>query len=348
MTFLYVVLAILGLGLLMAVHEAGHFVVARLFGMRVVKFSIGFGPVLWSRKPKGSDTTYQIALLPFLAYVQIAGMNPHEEIDPKDEKSYANASWIGRFLTIVAGPAANYLLAVFAAFFLLLIAGRTAPDGLKISTVIENAPAASAHVQPNDEVEKIGGKDVHDWMQMKDEIHAHAGQPIDIVVRRGNEDVTLHVTPTPQGTIGIAPKEIREKVGVVEAAKAAMIVPPQTAFEILRGFGRLLTFKEKPELKGPIGIVQEAQSQIRRSYEGGIEFFTLLSIYICVFNLLPFPALDGGRLAFLMYEFIARRRPDAKVEARVHMIGLLALLTLFVPLFFKEIYETIGKLFVKG
>jgi regulator of sigma E protease len=346
MNFLSVLLAILGLGFLMAVHEGGHFLVARAFGMRVVKYSIGFGPVLWSRKPKGSDTTYQIALLPFLAYVQIAGMNPHEPIDADDKKSYANASWIGRFLTIIAGPAANYLLAVVAAFFLLIVAGRPAgADGLKIAAVEEGAPASVAHIQPDDEVEKVAGKDVHDWMQMRTEIQAHKGQEIEIVVKRAGQDVTLEVTPTPQeGKIGIAPKELREKVGVGEAAKIALIGPPQTAFEILRGFGRLLTFKEKPELKGPIGIVQEAQSQIKRSFEGGVEFFALLSIYICVFNLLPFPALDGGRLAFLMYEFIARRRPDAKVEARVHMIGLLALLSLFVPLFFKEIYG----LFVKG
>src|SRR5258708_31851330 len=102
-----ILVAILGLGLLMAVHEGGHFLLARAFKMRVVKYSIGFGPVLWSKKPLGSETPYQIALLPFLAYVQIAGMNPHEEIDPHDKSSYANASWLGRFLTIVAGPMAN-------------------------------------------------------------------------------------------------------------------------------------------------------------------------------------------------------------------------------------------------
>jgi regulator of sigma E protease len=88
-----VLIAILGLGVLMAVHEGGHFLLARVFKMRVIKYSIGFGPVLWSKKPRGSDTTYQIALLPFLAYVQIAGMNPHEETDPNDKGSYANASW---------------------------------------------------------------------------------------------------------------------------------------------------------------------------------------------------------------------------------------------------------------
>src|SRR5262249_39787005 len=98
----------------------------------------------------------------------------------------------------------------------------------------------------------------------------------------------------------------------------------------------------------PVGIVNEAAGQIQKGWETGVEFFVILSIYICVFNLIPFPALDGGRLAFLLYEFVARRRPDAKVEARGHMVGLLALLTLFIPLFFVEIWQQIAKLFVKG
>src|SRR5688572_1985962 len=138
--------AILGLGVLMAVHVGGHFLLARVFKMRVIKYSIGFGPVLWSKKPKGSDTTYQIALLPFLAYVQIAGMNPHEEIDPHDKGSYANASWLGRFLTIVAGPLANYLLAAVAFFFLVLAMGRPDIDGLKVGLVDPKGSAAVAQV----------------------------------------------------------------------------------------------------------------------------------------------------------------------------------------------------------
>ena len=98
------------LGVLVAVHETGHFVLARFFGMRVKTFSIGFGPALWRRQPKGSHTTYQIAVIPFLAYVQIVGMNPLEDNDPKDKGSYANASLLARILTIFAGPFANYVV----------------------------------------------------------------------------------------------------------------------------------------------------------------------------------------------------------------------------------------------
>ncbi len=338
-------LAILGLGLLMAVHEAGHFLVARVFKMRVLKFSIGFGPVLWSKKPKGSSTTYQIALLPFLAYVQIAGMNPNEEIDPDDKESYANASWHARFLTILAGPVANYLLAVVAVFFLMLAVGRGEIDGLKVGALDPKGSATAAHVQVDDEVRAIGGKQVHDWEEMRGQIQSHRGEEIDIVVRRGSEDVKLRVTPSKdEGRIGIGPKEIRRPVTVGVAAKIAAVQPAESAAEMLKGFWRIITRKEKAELRGPVGIVSEASSHIDKSVEEGVSFFAALSIYLCVFNLLPFPALDGGRVAFLLYEFVARRRPNALVEARVHMVGLLALLALFLPLFFMEIW----KLFVKS
>lgn len=344
-----VLFAILGLGVLMAVHEAGHFLLARVFKMRVIKFSLGFGPVLWSKKPKGSDTTYQIALLPFLAYVQIAGMNPHEEIEPGDKGSYANASWLGRFLTIVAGPLANYVFAVLVFFFLVLAMGRADIDGLKVGMVDPKGSAAAAQVQSGDEVKSVAGRAVKDWNDMRTEIQAHKGQPIDLVVQRGNDSVTLKVTPAADtGRIGIGPKEIRRSVGVAVAAKEAIVEPPKMAAAMVIGLGRVITGREKAELRGPVGIVNEAAGQIRKGWEFFVEYQVILSIYICVFNLIPFPALDGGRLAFLLYEFIARRRPDAKVEARVHMVGLLALLTLSIGIFSVEIWKEIAKLFVKG
>src|ERR1700722_15269096 len=103
--------AILGLAVLMIVHETGHYLAARRFGMRVIRFSIGFGPTLWKYKPKDSATVYQVALIPFLAYVQIAGMNPYEENDPKDPGSYANASLWGRIVGTAAGPLSKDSLA---------------------------------------------------------------------------------------------------------------------------------------------------------------------------------------------------------------------------------------------
>ena len=103
MSVVHVLAAIAGLGVLMIIHEAGHYFAARAFGMRVIKFSLGMAPILWRFQPKNSPTTFQIGAIPFFAYVQIAGMNPLEETDPNDKGSYANASLTGRIVTILAG-----------------------------------------------------------------------------------------------------------------------------------------------------------------------------------------------------------------------------------------------------
>lgn len=345
-----ILLSILGLGLLMAVHEAGHFAVARLFGMRVLRFSIGFGPVLFSKKPENSDTTYQIGLFPFLAYVQIAGMNPHEEIEPDDKGSYANASWLGRFLTILAGPLANYLFAVIAFFALATTLGIADGkiDGRRVGAVSPNMPAAAAQLAVGDEIVRVAGKDVKDWQEMRTAISENAGKTVEVVVERNGQRIPVMLTPTAEGRIGIIAKESRRPVGVGEAAKLALVEPPKSAARMVVGLARVITRKDKADLKGPVGIVDEAREQYKQGAYEFIGLFILLSIYLCVFNLIPFPALDGGRIAFLIYEFVSRRRPDAKIEARVHLVGMLTLLTLFLPLFFIEIGKKIIGLFVKG
>src|SRR5260370_42499992 len=123
MTIAHFLIAILGLAVLMVVHEGGHYVAARHFGMRVMRFSSGLGPTIWKHKPKDSPTVYQVALIPFLAYVQIAGMTPYEESDPKDKASYANASLWARIVTIAAGPLTNYFFASVLIFFNLVMRG---------------------------------------------------------------------------------------------------------------------------------------------------------------------------------------------------------------------------------
>src|SRR6478736_2922159 len=153
MSVAYGVIAILGLAILMVVHEGGHYLAARRFGMRVTKFSIGFGPTLWKHRPKGSATTFQAAIIPFLAYVQIAGLNPYEEIDPKDPESYANASLGARIVTIAAGPIANYFFASVLMFFGFLLGGNPVVDEASMRVHVgANGPAAQAGIVDGDRV----------------------------------------------------------------------------------------------------------------------------------------------------------------------------------------------------
>jgi regulator of sigma E protease len=336
-------LAILGLAALMVVHESGHYFAARKFGMRVTRFSIGFGPTIVKHKPKGSDTVFQIAIIPFLAYVQIAGMNPFEESDPKDKGSYANASLLGRIITIAAGPAANYVFASVLMFIGFMLGGRTVVDETSMRVnPSPDGPAAQAGIVTGDKIVSVDGTVIHDWDELKAAVGSHAGQTIDIEIERDGKPMHIKTTPggegDKKGKIMVGPVYYVAKVSVGEAAKLSVTEPPKVVYALVRGLGRMLTFKEKPELSGPVGIVKETAGAIHASAGDAFKLLGAISAYLGGFNLLPFPALDGGRLIFLGYEAASRRKADAKMEAKVHAIGLLMFLTLIAFVTYGEVF----------
>jgi regulator of sigma E protease len=331
MPWYYVIVGILGLAVLMIVHEGGHLLAARAFGMRVIKFSIGFGPAIWRWQPKGSETVYQVALIPFLAYVQIAGMNPLEEVDAEDKGSYANASLIGRISAIFAGPLANYLFASVFFFAAFMISGEPVP-----TTTIEVMPegaAKAAQMKDGDKIVRIGSANIADWDQMRETILKNPGKQLDVTVVREGKEVVLKVTPEPKGErgggqIGVKPVTKRIPIAPKDAAVRSVVEPALVVQALVVGLARIVTGKEEPQPMGPLGIVKEVGKAAERSLAEYLYLLGLLSAYLGGFNLVPFPALDGGRLMFLGYEAVTRRRPNARVEAHVHAVGLLMLLAL--------------------
>ncbi|HEX4448967.1 MAG TPA: M50 family metallopeptidase [Polyangiaceae bacterium] len=341
MVALYLV-AILGLAVLMVVHESGHYFAARKFGMRVVRFSIGFGPTVWKHKPPESPTVYQVALIPFLAYVQIAGMNPYEENDPQDPGSYANASLWARIVTIAAGPLTNYFFASILIFFGLLIGGKEVADDASMKVVVEAGPAMVAGVQTGDKVLSVNGQDVKNWDDLRKAVSAHPGEAVDLGVERNGETLHQQVTPGPRGDKDEGLIHVRmpthvQAVGMREAATMSVVAPPIFVYENVRAIGRVLAGKEKLQVNGPVGIVKETARQAKTGPGVLLQFLGMLSAYLGAFNLLPFPALDGGRLLFLGAEAVSRRKPDAKLEARVHAVGLLMLLTLIACVTYADV-----------
>lgn len=330
----YYIIAALGLALLMVVHEGGHYLAARHFGMRVVKFSIGFGPTLWKHKPKGSATTYQVAIIPFLAYVQIAGMNPYEELDPKDPGSYANASLWGRTVTIAAGPLTNYLFASVLIFAGLLVGGERVVDEASMRVDVDpEGAAAIAEIKDGDKIVSVGGEPVKNWDELKKAISSHPGETIDVIVERSGVEYHKAVTPAAKGTknegkILIGQYHTVAPISIAKAAKLAVIDPPLVVYMTVRGIGRWISGKEKAEVSGPVGIVKETARVAKLGPGELLRFLGALSAYLGAFNLLPIPALDGGRLMFLGIEGLSRRKPNAKLETHVHAIGLLMLLGL--------------------
>jgi regulator of sigma E protease len=366
----YYLIGILGLALLMVVHEGGPFLVARAFGMRVTKFSIGFGPTffkivpedgyfwfttaagrvrlrLWRHNPeKHGPTVYQVAMIPFLAYVQVAGMNPLEDVEPNDKGSYANASLLGRICTIFGGPLANYLFASVFFFFSFFFGGKPvypapgspAPTDV---TVLESTPAAAAGIKSGDRIVEIAQVPVKEWSQMAGEITKHPREAVPIIVERAGQRVTLTVTPSPDEKgkvrIGVAQLERRVEVTAKEAAVLAVKSPPVVVKNLVVGIGQYVTGKAEGDLAGPAGIVKETAVQAQKGWTFLLEFLGALSAYLGAFNLIPFPALDGGRLMFLGYEAVTRRRANARIEAHIHAIGLVMMLGLaFYVTVFKD------------
>ncbi|APS00704.1 M50 family metallopeptidase [Pajaroellobacter abortibovis] len=336
-------IAIFALAILMVVHEGGHYLAARLFGMPVTRFSIGFGPRLYAYKPEGSHTIFQIALIPFLAYVQIAGMNPYEPHDPEDKGSYLNASLMGRMITVAAGPAANYLFASVLLFFGFLVGGRLTLDetSMRVS-VAHHGPAYAADMRDGDKILEVDQEPVAHWDALQQAIRKHPGEPIDILIERGGEKRVLQVTPRPkgmpdEGKILIGPEQRMIPVGVGEALKISLIEPPRVVYGLVEGLVHIVTGKEKAELSGPVGIVREAAHAVRVGVGDTFKLLGIISAYLGGFNLLPIPALDGGRLLFLIFEAVARRKTNSKVEAHVHALGLVMMLALVVLVTWVEI-----------
>ena len=361
MSVLGVILAILAIGLLIIVHEAGHYLVARWCKMRVDRFSIGFGPAIatWKR----GDTTFQLAPIPFGGYVEIRGMNIAEDVDPDDPYAYPNRPAWQRFLTIFAGPGTNYLTAIVLALLLFGTAG--VPSGTSWYVVNSVSPAFDAHgkLEPNDRILSLqrpgDPAPVPVYYRYQGEpaapmgamVHESQGAPMRITVLRDGSEQTFDIrarqdpdlmdeaSGTQQYRLGITLDSQPERisVGFLSAIGYAVDYPIEQTKVSLNNLYEVITGKVEGELTGPVGIAHVVYRTLSTGWINTLELLVLLNVLIGLFNLLPVPALDGGRLVFLGYEMATRRRPNPRFEATVHMVGILLLLLVLVAVTFKDI-----------
>jgi regulator of sigma E protease len=329
---LHVLAAILGLSLLVILHEAGHYFAARAFGVRVLRFSIGFGPTLVKYQPKGSPTVFQVCLIPFLAYVMIAGVSPEED-DPNDPGLYSNKGLWARILVNLGGPLANYLTASVIVFVLALTGFRTEQpaSAMVIGSVEPGSPASSAGLQVGDTIVEGNGRPVHNISELIEVTNARAGQPTSYVVERAGQRLPpLTITPQQRGTrgvLGVSPRfdVSYEQKSLLEAGKLAVTVPGALTAANLMGIVELIQHRTTQGVMGPVGMAKLVVQQADRGVYDYVWILVLISVALGFFNLLPLPGLDGGKLVFLGYELITRRRANERVEAVVHTVGLLVL-----------------------
>jgi len=337
----YYLLAILSLGFLIIVHEGGHYIVARLCGMRVERFSLGFGPAIpglkW--KSKKSGTTFQIAPIPFGGFVEIRGMNIAEDVDPEDKFAYPNRPAWQRFLTIFAGPATNYLSAIILAFCLYTCHGvEGSTPYIGVDEVLPGYDALGK-LEPGDRILQVDHQPIlaTDPYTLTQRVTAKQGQPVLLTVQR--DGVTREVSITPKlgpdkddkgnaiYLLGIQKTVQTDTVhiGVFDAAGRALIYPVEQTRVIASNLKDIFTGAQKADPGGPKRILDEFSKHFRAGFVTGIKLLMMLSVYLGLFNLFPLPALDGGRLVFLWYELVTRRRANPKIEAMVHMGGIMVL-----------------------
>ena len=354
MTILYVLLAILLLGILIMVHEFGHFAVARLCGIAVKEFSLGFGPVIWQHKSKKSDTTFSIRPIPMGGYCMFYG---DTDDDPNgstkdDPRNYNKAPvWKG-MLSVLAGPGMNFVLAFVVAIALMGVYGAVATTPV-VQEVEAGMPAAEAGLQAGDIFVRVNQTEVENGtvQDVSNAIGADASSaPVEITVLRDGQEQTFTVTPQYDSEleryrVGVTIAQGYEKMPASSILPSAWSLCKQASVAIVESLGKLFTTGEGlNDAAGPVGVVSLVAQQTQ---QGGLEIYlyllVIISINLGLMNLIPIPGLDGSRLIFMLIEAIRRKPVNQKIEAGVHLCGYVLLFGLMIFFTFKDVLRLFGK-----
>lgn len=352
---IYVISAVVVLGLLIFVHEFGHFLFAKLFGVGVEKFSLGFGPKVVGKTI--GETEYLLSAFPLGGYVKMIGESPDAEVSQEDlDRSFMGKPPLQRIIIVAAGPVFNLL---FAALLFILVYMLGVPSATtRIGEVIAGKPAARAGLQAKDLVTSINGKPVARWDEFSSTIAGSGGAPIEIVIERDGKSLPFRVVPeTNEGKNLFGEKIYYPVIGVVAAAEMvtdryspgkAVIKGCQQTWKIITltivSIGKLIErVVPLDSVGGPIMIAKMAGEQASAGGVNFLAFMALLSINLGVLNLLPVPILDGGHLFFYFCEFIFRKPVSMKVREIAQQIGLVLLISLMVLAFYNDIVRYIFK-----
>lgn len=344
---LYWVLAILMFGILVMLHELGHFTAARLTGVTVKEFAIGFGPKLVSRVAKKSGIRYSIRVLPFGGYCRFIGEDEDGEMDRPD--AYAKAKIWKRATISLAGPAMNLLAAVLALFLLYFAVGLPIGPELVVGELLEGLPAEASGFEVGDRIVSINGVDVSSTDEASVLISGAGESEITFVVERDGASETLAVTPEwvedeeggPRWMIGIqyAQGTVPVRFGFGASVGNAFRTTGSMATMIVDVLKDLITTGEGMEdLAGPIGTVTVVKEQTQ---QGGLFAYlylaAMISVNLGLFNLLPIPGLDGSKLVFLLIEKIRGKPLDPNKEGIVTLAGFALLMGVMVLVLYQDI-----------
>ncbi len=325
-------------GLLVFVHELGHFIVAKMSGMKVTEFAIGFGPTIYSKQE--GETLYSLRMIPLGGYNKIAGMDPDEPADPRN---FNNQPLFKRLLVIVAGSFMNLLLPVVLFFVVISFSGVATPvDQSVLGEIIEGRPAAAAGLMANDRIIEVEGKAVKTWVQLVDEIRLRPDMPTKLLVQRQDKTFTVTVTPqldpkSKRGVIGVTAQIEKYQPGLWETAKVSVQQTYEVAKEMLVGLAGMLRSSQNADLAGPLGVAQMAGKVAQYGVLPLLNFAAFLSINLGLINMLPIPMLDGGHVVMLLIEGVRGKPLGPKSLERIQYAGLVILLSIMIFATMKDI-----------
>lgn len=314
-------------GLLILVHELGHYLVARLTGIKVLELAIGFGPKLigWRK----NDIDYSLRVFPLGGFCRLLGENPEEASEPN---SFPQKPILSRAAVLIAGAGMNLLLAI-AVFFVIFffIAGVPDTETAYIGYVVEESPAEAIGLEAGDMIVNINGIQVEKWEDVLNIISARPNEELQLIIDRdgsvkGIMVVSETVPGSDRGMIGIGP--VIQKYRVLPSLKYSL----ERFGTVIVSIFQVVTGQAPLDVAGPVGIIFVIGEVAQTGFINLLLLTALISISLGIMNLLPIPALDGGRLFFLLVEAIRGRRIDPEKEGFIHFIGfaLLILLILFI------------------
>ncbi len=349
------------LSVLVLVHELGHFLVAKKFGIKVEEFGFGFPPRLFGKRI--GETLYSINALPIGGFVKLYGedeagagrINSSSKKVTDLRRAFFARPISQRVLVVVAGVAMNFALAIVIATYLFTYQGiPTNTNKVSVTQVINGSPASLAGIKPGDLINKVGEVSVKNTDQLVGETRKHLGQEITLTLERSGKIQTTRVIPRKdypvnQGPMGIG---IEQKIDFQKYPFPRSII--YAAGQVVSDSGRVVVgfvnvisniftkFMVPAGVAGPIGMAQLTGEFVKIGPSALLSLVYMLSLSLGVLNILPIPALDGGRLFFILVEAVTRRKVNARFEAYAHMVGIVVLLTFLAVVSYKDVIRLVS------
>jgi len=344
------------LSVLVFIHELGHFLTAKMFKIRVERFSMGYPPRLVGKKI--GETDYCISAIPFGGYVKISGM-VDESMDRKQLESppkpweFRSKPRFQRFVVVAAGSVMNLLLALLVFSAATWIQGIPEPQGTFLGQVLEGKPAERAGLKAKDRIVRVDGREIATWDQLTAVVHSSPDKPLRFEWKRGDTLLTAIITPVPEkiiekgdlheaGLIGILPQYEIKRAGFFKSIGYGSLNCYYLTKLVLNSVIHLITGKESVKsLAGPVFIAKMAGESAKSGFGVLIEFMALLSLNLGILNLLPFPVLDGGHILILCIEALIRRELPVKAKMVIQQFGMVLLVGLMLLAVYNDVLRII-------